>query len=205
MKKKKLSWLSYPDNKCNKLFGRFPFAMGMPCVLTHHIDRSDKKLLRGTPCCIHGMITSEAIPSGADYNMNTQPTLLVQCYDNYRKLRPATWQIGDLPPGVYPILPDTHTWSLDGNEIKRTQLPLSPAFASTIFSTQGQTIPKSKLDVNIPANMDVESAYVAFTRFKKADDVLIVEPFELSLVQRGGRLETSIFMVRFHVMHSFIH
>ena len=42
--------------------------------------------------------------------------------------------------------------------------------------------------------MDIETGYVAVTRFQHADDVLILEPFELSDFQRGSRLEIEIYL-----------
>ena len=64
------------------------------------------------------------------------------------------WQFGSLEPGVYPIVPRTEDWFADkpparrggsakggrGNvKISRCQLPLTPAGAATVHSTQGET------------------------------------------------------------------
>ena len=58
--------------------------------------------------------------------------------------------------------------------------------------TCGSVLPDGTL--NIALGMDIETGYVAVTRFQHADDVLILEPFELSDFQRGRRLETDIYM-----------
>ena len=193
LRNKKKQWLQKPANKCGNLLGRLPLCIGMPVYLTDHVDRTDKKLLKGRTCTIANVLTDDKITSGNDCNLTKPPTILLQFYNNNQP--PCPWVIGDLAPGVYPLLPAKNEWFLgETNRILRKQLPIAPAFAQTIFSSQGQTIPSAKLNLNIALGMDIETGYVAVTRFQHADDVLILEPFKLSDFQRGRRLETDIYM-----------
>ena len=56
------------------------------------------------------------------------------------------WQLKGLPVGVYPIFQTQRTWFIDSYRkkpvlgVKRTQIPLAPAFASTAHAAQGQTL-----------------------------------------------------------------
>ena len=70
-------------------------------------------------------------------------------------------------------------------KIRRHQLPVAPDFARTIYSMQGFTLPAGKVDLNLGAHSDPVTGYVALSRFRRADDVLILQPFELEVFQQG--------------------
>lgn len=77
--------------------GMLPLAIGMPVVLTEHIDRAeDKLLLRGKPGVVHSWLW----PDG-----QTRPSIV------YVKFEGAEWQLEGLEqPGVYPVVPKTRPW-----------------------------------------------------------------------------------------------
>ena len=70
-------------------------------------------------------------------------------------------------------------------KIRRHQLPVAPDFARTIYSMQGFTLSAGKVDLNLGAHSDPVTGYVALSRFRRADDVLILQPFELEVFQQG--------------------
>ena len=70
-------------------------------------------------------------------------------------------------------------------KIRRHQLPVAPDFARTIYSMQGFTLSAGKVDLNLGAHSDPVTGYVALSRFRRADDVLILQPFELDVFQQG--------------------
>jgi hypothetical protein len=50
---------------------------------------------------------------------------------------------------------------------------------------QGFTLPAGKVDLNLTGKADPVTAYVALSRFKRADDVLILQAFDLRTFQEG--------------------
>lgn len=100
------------------------------------------------------------------------------------------WSMPGLDKGMYCITPRPEYWHLDkhSRQKKRTrrhQLPLVPGFARTAYSTQGYTLPAGKVDLNLHDHADPVTGYVAMSRFKRADDVLIIQPFDLAVFQQG--------------------
>ena len=76
--------------------------------------------------------------------------------------------------------------------IRRRQLPVAPAFARTAYSMQGFTLPAGMVDLKMRDHGDPVTGYVAMSRFKKADDVLILQPFELATYQQGIPMQPQI-------------
>ena len=65
----------------------------------------------------------------------------------------------------------------------RHQLPIAPDFGRTAYSTQGFTLPAGKIGLNLGVNADAVTAYVAMSRFKTANDLIILQPFDLQTFQ----------------------
>ena len=57
---------------------------------------------------------------------------------------------------------------------------------------QGFTLLVGKADLNLGTHADPVTGYVALSRFKKAEDVLILQPFELELFQQGAPEQATI-------------
>ena len=83
--------------------------------------------------------------------------------------------------GVYCVGPTPEYWHLDAKashlhmKIRQNQMPVAPDFGRTAYSMQGFTLPAGKVDLNLSAHADPVTGYVAMSRFKKADDVLIIQ------------------------------
>lgn len=128
-----LRWLQYHDKDTGDLCGTLPLAPGQRVALTVHLDRSPEKLLlKGATGRVHSWVWPE----------NDQLPKVV-----YVKFDEATWQLDGIDePGVYPIHPITKPWYLDKSRqpavllIRRTQIPLTPAYAMTAHSSQGKTL-----------------------------------------------------------------
>ena len=71
-------------------------------------------------------------------------------------------------------------------KIRRYQMPVAPDFARTAYSMQGFTLPEGKVDLNMSSNTDPVTGYIALSRFKKADDVVIMQPFDISVFKQGA-------------------
>lgn len=149
----------------------------MKVALTEHIDRSeDKRLLRGTVGIVHSWVWEEGWQ---------RPSVV------YLKFEGAKWQLeGVSEPGVYPIVARAADWWLDKGrkvkvlKVKRTQLPLTPAYAMTAHASQGKTLVAVLLDLNVDKKMDPTIGPVAATRVRSRHDVLILRPFPDWLFQR---------------------
>ena len=173
-----MRWLQYHDKDTGNLLGTLPLAIGMRVALTEHIDRSDgKQLLRGTVGTVHSWVWPE----------NDQRPSIV-----YVKFDGVTWQLdGTEEPGIYPIVPRSNDWYLDkGRKVKmlkvrRSQIPLTPAYAMTAHSSQGKTLLAVLLDLQVDKMVDPTIGTVAATRVHSREDVLIMRPFSIFLFQRG--------------------
>ena len=62
--------------------------------------------------------------------------------------------------------------------IKRHQFPIAPDYARTAYATQGFTLDAAIVDLNYDARTDPVTGYVALSRVRCADDILILQPFE---------------------------
>lgn len=87
----------------------------------------------------------------------------------------------NLPKQYVVALEDTqdielrHPFSLKNVKIKRTQVPIVPAFAMTAYKAQGQTL--SNAIVDLASCSGTESPYVMISRVKSLDGLLILRPF----------------------------
>ena len=104
------------------------------------------------------------------------------------KLR-VTRRLGNLPglteKGLYPIVPKSASWFLDKGrqhpvlKIKRTQLPLAPAFAMTSHAAQGQTCKKGCIvDLCIGKGTNPLGSYVGLTRVENRRNMEIHHEFK---------------------------
>ena len=87
----------------------------------------------------------------------------------------------------------TH-WCLDKGrlhpilQIKRRQLPITPAFAMTAHAAQGHTFSKGAIvDFNIGGSSSAMSSYVALTCAERRADLLIYRSFPRHLFNQGQK------------------
>ena len=187
----KLSWLKRHDKECGNLYGILPLCLGLPVVATDHLDRG-RKILRGCRGHVVGWTAEQTLTKGhvTEDNATIWNTLPSIVYVSFQTEQ--IWQIGSLPPNVFPIAPMRSTWFLDSGRAKpqlaisRRQFPLVPAFASTAHAAQGQTLPQGVIaDLQIGANGNPFTSYVAMTRVKDRQHLLIYRPFDAKPFQRG--------------------
>ena len=68
--------------------------------------------------------------------------------------------------------------------VTRTQLPIPPAFAITTYKAQGLTVEKIVVDLQLPPTASqVASIYVPLSRVKRAEDLAILRPFVMKILQ----------------------
>jgi hypothetical protein len=69
-------------------------------------------------------------------------------------------------------------------QVARTQLSIVPAFAITTYKAQGLTMNKIVVDLQVPlGKLQVASIYVPLSRVKRAEDVAILRPFDMKVLQ----------------------
>jgi len=74
----------------------------------------------------------------------------------------------------------THPHSHKRCSIKRTQLPIMPAFAITAHKSQGNTLESAILDIE--SCHSIEAVYVMLSRVKSSDRIRILRPFQRSKI-----------------------
>ena len=126
------------------------------------------------------------VPATGDVLLNYTPKVLLVHFEG------ATWQIDGLDPGTYPLIPIGKYWSVDPQgkalKVKRTQQPVAPDYARTAYTAQGMTLPAAIVDLCFDDNMDPATAYVALSRVKTADDILIMQAFNIKPCTQGSPL-----------------
>ena len=71
-----------------------------------------------------------------------------------------------------------------GIQVTRTQLPIVPAFAITTYKAQELTMNKIVVDLQLPLGaLQVASIYVPLSRVKRAEDIAILRPFDMKVLQ----------------------
>ena len=68
--------------------------------------------------------------------------------------------------------------------VTRTQLPIVPAFVITTYKAQGLTMGKIVVDLQLPlTTSQVASTYVSLSRVKRGEDLAILQPFDMKVLQ----------------------
>ena len=62
---------------------------------------------------------------------------------------------------------------------------------------QGFTLHKAIVDLNFDSNTDSTTGYVALSRAKRADDMLIMQPFNIGVFRKGPRMQP-------HFLYSYV-
>ena len=193
----KLSWLKRHDKESGDLYGMLPLCYDMPVCLTDHLDRSrDKNLLRGTRGRVVGWVCHDDDEVGGATDLQERvltklPIAVLVKFDG------AKWTLHGLDEGVYPIRPVSRDWFLDKYrrpavlKVARKQLPLAPGFAITAHASQGATLEAAIVDMQVPNTASWISLYVALSRVRRADDLLIFRAFDGAVMQQGDPLGPS--------------
>lgn len=188
---RKLSWLGKHDKECGDLYGMLPLVKGLPVFLTEHLDRSDgKKLLRGK----QGFIDSWVLDDEEKSTFTGQERILTHLPKVvFIRFPDAKWKLPHMEEdGVYPVCMSKKTWYLDKGRrnpvlsVKRMQVPLAPGFAMTAHAAQGQTLEAAIVDLQLAAGSNYLGSYVAITRVRSREGLLILRPFAREIFTQGS-------------------
>ena len=133
---KLFTWLRRHDQETSHLASIYALAVGLPIRLTENVDRS-RELYRGRKGFIFGWTMAHgsiAEPINDEFLLSHLPSVI------YLHFPDATWQVGTLPTGVYPLKPRSRTWIVNrstGISARRTGFWILPDFGSTAHMIQG--------------------------------------------------------------------
>ena len=104
----------------------------------------------------------------------------------------ASWQVGDLEPGVYPLTAKNKTWAVNETlkvKARRFGYSLVPDLAGTAHMYQGATLHAAVVHLlavdHKPRMSDMMAAYVQSSRVRTKETLLIAEPFSPALLCQG--------------------
>ena len=112
-----------------------------------------------------------------------------------------------LPPNHVPIFPRNNgNFSIKKKgmqkrlSVSRRQFPLEPGYCCTSHKSQGQTLQKVLIDL-VPAKgtktIDTSFAYVPLSRVRTLDDVMILRPFDPSVISKQPSKDLKAMMDNF--------
>ena len=196
----KAKWLTRHDRDCGNLYGLLPLVKGMEMMLTDHLDRSDKALLRGMKCKVVGWSNSHVYESSQkDIVLPSLPNAI------YVKFEDAEWKIDGMSEnGVYPIVPVKNGWEFGKKgrmknrmAVTRQQFALAPAYAITAYSVQGMTLLFAVVNICFSALASVVQGYIAMSRVQYRQNIIIMQSFRKEPFQRGVPIHNQIMMAHF--------
>ncbi len=166
---------SMHSGKTNQRLRRIPLVIGMPVMICQNFDvehgvvngctgtlkkiryRSDAQGRRHALSCVVETPTTSGTPlTGLD----EQSVVVLQDTTDMRFVHPYSHKVCT---------------------IKRTQVPIMPAFAMTAHKAQGQTM--DKVIVDLEGCHGTESPYVMLSRVKSLDGLRILWPFSIRKIQ----------------------
>ncbi|CAF1245992.1 unnamed protein product [Adineta steineri] len=201
--------LALPDNKTEHLPGYLPLVPGMPVLLQENIA-CELGLSNGTQGIFCELVYdhSSELTTGSDEERFTTDTVFVRNaqYALVEVPKSKLKNLDSLDPFIIPIPVIEKTFDINLEKlyadkgaimkmfkdkklkatisVKRKALPLIPAYSITTHKSQGQTLPKIVIDLNMPPGMvEVASAYVPLSRVEQLTDLVILQDFNISALQ----------------------
>ena len=163
--------------------GKIPLVIGMPVMITHNFD-VENGIVNGCT----GILKSIRYTTDKMGNRYA-----VSCVVESPNISAST-NLSMLGPNQAVVLQDTidlvfrHPHSNKKCLIKRTQLPIAPAFAMTAHKAQGQTF--NKVIVDLESCRGTESPYVMVSRVTSLNGLLILRPFKFAKIKCNQSQDT---------------
>ena len=159
----------------NQRLTRIPLVTGMQLIITNNFD-------------VEGGIVNGSIGTLENIRYCTDAQGRRHLTSCIVRIPDATADgVPGLSPQCYPILPDTkdvsftHPYSKKTITIKRTQVPIAPAYAMTAHKAQGQTFTHTIVDLDTCRGS--EAPYVMLSRATSLEGVLILRPFQRNRIR----------------------
>ena len=161
-------------------------AVGLRVLVTSNLD-TDNDIANGmkatiTDIVLHPQSAFVRQPDGV-YELQASPLYILVKLDRFRGSA-----LDGLDAGVVPIEAATTSFRITAvsngksklQTVKRTQFPITPAYACTDYRSQGQTIPAAIVDVGTPptGGLNLFNLYVALSRSRGRDTIRLLRNFE---------------------------
>ncbi|CAK0841562.1 unnamed protein product, partial [Prorocentrum cordatum] len=187
------NWLMYPENKTGGVPGVLPIFEGMRARFTATENAE-------AGACKHswGTVTGWVLhpdDSKLVKDHRSEPELVLQHVPEAIMVQiPGNTapRFGNQPAGVFPVKQREVSWDRSPGfkaMVKRAGFPLVPHFAATAHCVTGATLPQAIIDLldarTTPRAAMVPTGYVAISRTRRADDLIITQPFSPMLFRQG--------------------
>ena len=177
------------ESDCKGLPSVIKFVENVKYTLTCNVNTA-MGLVNGAEVYVVALCVNETTGfssfSPHEYNLNSQPDfIVVKLVSNTH----GTVQFDNLNENEIPIKPEKRYFYLSKKSknvnIQRIQFPLSLCYAQTVFKAQGKTIPRIIVDLSLPplGSLPTHYAYVALSRAQCLNNVLILRPFPIEVLQ----------------------
>ena len=178
-------WLRKHDKQTAGILGLLPLVKGMPVRLTETCNREVGAFKHAT-----GTLVGWCLPTPELFRITSlvEPEILLEAFPQYLRIQLSNASSKNDTPHLYDLKPCRRTWR-DGNiEVHRTGFQLAPDFAGTAHQFCGSTVSACKGDLlhwSVTPTLDsFLRAYIIRSRVRRADDMLIVQPYSPNLFQQ---------------------
>ena len=191
---RRVAWLKKHDKQTGGILGLLPLVRGMPIRFTNTVDRERQasKHARGTliawQLADHDKDKLQNNKQ-AEYVLDFMPKLL---FIQMPKVFGEEDDDRTKEDNVLALKPGIKTWALDreGNaKIQRRGFEIMPDFGGTAHGYCGSTLQAAIVDLlqadRTPTRDDMLKAYIAVSRVRTADALLIVQPYHPMLFRQG--------------------
>lgn len=166
---------SLHSGKTNQRLGKLPLVIGMPVMICQNFD-VEGGIVNGCPGTLK-RIRFCVDEQGQRHAISCEIEAPTTTCENLPNL--AAQHVAALQDTVDMCF--IHPHSRKSCTIKRTQLPIIPAFAMTAHKAQGQTMERAIVDLQ--SCFGTESAYVMASRVKSLNGLAILRPFDKRKIQ----------------------
>ncbi len=165
---------SYHSGKTEQRIGILPLCKGMPIMITQNYDVQNGIVngCMGTLLKVNYYIDTDGYRHATSCIIQTENTS-----------GPCLSHLNDHET---PVLEDettltfTHPYSHVRSTFRRSQLPITPAFALTAHKSQGNTLQAAILDIE--SCLSAEAVYVMLSRVKDSNNIRLLRPFNIKKI-----------------------
>ncbi|KAI3286470.1 hypothetical protein DTO002I6_8141 [Penicillium roqueforti] len=183
--------LQQPDQGTKIPFpGLFLYTPNMPAVVLTNICTL-LGLVNGAAGTAVGIVvdqTAEFFQIDDLYIMCTKPPACIL----FKPGRPRPTAFQDLEPSVLPVFPLERSITLKGYSVRRTQVPMCPAFSLTDYKVQGSTLVAAILDLKDDPTIRGQdrhrkycSMYVQLSRLRSSKGLHILQKLDMQDLRFG--------------------
>jgi len=189
LQKKRCRWLQLHDQQTAGLPGLLPLYKGLRARVTERLSKK-LHLFKHTPCTVVGW---DLHPADKGTSQDGQRVLQYLPLCIYLKFEGVDWKLhSKLPAGVFPLKSVRRTWTVNKKteaKAERRGFQLLPDYACTAHMVQGMTLLAMLADcgdlLDISQLKDMLASYVALSRVRAADGLLILRTFSRMLFKQG--------------------